>query len=152
MQLQVPRWVHEHMREAMDLLGEQMRDRDYVELIGRAFVVYLAHLQQRRYGATRRPRAPRGSRSSDPRRIPAEIKREVWSRDEGRCTFVGPMGNRCACRRGLEFDHIVPVARGGPATTENLRLRCRVHNQYEAERVFGTEFMRRKREAARSDR
>jgi hypothetical protein len=30
-----------------------------------------------------------------------------------------------------------------------MRLRCRAHNQYEAERVFGTGFMRRKREDAR---
>ena len=42
--------------------------------------------------------------------------------------------------------HIEPVARGGAATVDNLRLRCRAHNAYEAERVFGTEFMRRKRE------
>jgi hypothetical protein len=36
----------------------------------------------------------------------------------------------------LEFDHIEPVARGGHATTANLRLRCRAHNQYEADRIF----------------
>ena len=35
---------------------------------------------------------------------------------------------------------------------ENLRLRCRAHNQYEAERVFGTGFMNQKREAARRAR
>jgi hypothetical protein len=47
----------------------------------------------------------------------------------------------------LEFDHILPVARGGESTADNLRLRCRAHNQYEAERTFGAEFMRQKREA-----
>jgi len=30
-----------------------------------------------------------------------------------------------------------------------IRLRCRAHNQYEAERIFGAQFMRGKREAAR---
>jgi hypothetical protein len=49
----------------------------------------------------------------------------------------------------LEFDHIDPVARGGQPTVERMRLRCRAHNQYEAERIFGTEFMRHKRQAAR---
>jgi hypothetical protein len=49
----------------------------------------------------------------------------------------------------LEFDHVVPVARGGTATVEGLRLRCRTHNQYEADRVFGAEFMSRKRLGAR---
>jgi hypothetical protein len=32
---------------------------------------------------------------------------------------------------------------------ENIRLRCRAHNQYEAERVFGRDFMRQKRQEAR---
>ena len=32
---------------------------------------------------------------------------------------------------------------------EGLRLRCRAHNQYEAERVFGAGFMSRKRHEAR---
>jgi len=49
----------------------------------------------------------------------------------------------------MQFDHIDPVARGGEATVENIRLRCRAHNQYEAERVFGAGFMASKREAAR---
>lgn len=58
-------------------------------------------------------------------------------------------GHRCRTRKLLEFDHIDPVARGGKATVERMRLRCRAHNQYEAERAFGADFMRRKREQAR---
>src|SRR4029077_17656893 len=56
---------------------------------------------------------------------------------------------RCSARKFLEFDHIEPVARGGRATVEGIRLRCRAHNQYEAERTFGAEFMSAKREQAR---
>ena len=41
------------------------------------------------------------------------------------------------------------MARDGGASTENLRLRCRAHNQYAAECVFGAEFMNRKRQEAR---
>ena len=33
--------------------------------------------------------------------------------------------------------HIQPYALGGPTSTENISLRCRRHNQYEAEVVFG---------------
>ena len=43
-----------------------------------------------------------------------------------------------------------PVARGGKATVENTRLRCRAHNQYEAERTYGSGFMREKRQAAKA--
>ena len=32
---------------------------------------------------------------------------------------------------------------------DRMRLRCRAHNQYEAERAFGADFMRRKRQEAR---
>ena len=33
---------------------------------------------------------------------------------------------------------------------DNLRLRCRAHNQYAAERMFGAEFMKEKRERAQA--
>ena len=51
----------------------------------------------------------------------------------------------------LEFDHIEAFARGGEATTANIRLRCRAHNQYEAERTFGAGFMEAKRRGADRD-
>jgi len=50
---------------------------------------------------------------------------------------VGQNGQRCAERTFLEFHHIVPYALGGLATVENISLRCRRHNQYEGELVFG---------------
>ncbi|HEV8479163.1 MAG TPA: HNH endonuclease signature motif containing protein, partial [Candidatus Eisenbacteria bacterium] len=61
-------------------------------------------------------------------------------------------GRRCDSKRRIEFDHIVPVARGGKATVEGLRLLCHDHNQYEAEQAFGGEFMESKREEARQAR
>ena len=57
-------------------------------------------------------------------------------------------GRRCPARTRLEFDHVEEVARGG-RTLDGIRLRCRAHNQYTAERTFGIEFMRHKRAAAR---
>jgi len=47
---------------------------------------------------------------------------------------------------------LTPIARGGKSTVENLRLRCRTHNQYEAEIVFGERFMREKRGLRRTDK
>ncbi len=77
------------------------------------------------------------------------MKRAVWARDGGQCTFVSEVGHRCQARKLIEFDHVEPVARGGTATVAGIRLRCRAHNQYGAEREFGAGFMRGKREAAR---
>jgi hypothetical protein len=90
------------------------------------------------------------SENAGKRYIPARIRRAVWERDGGRCTFVGARGHRCKAKHFLQFDHVIPVARGGTATAEGLRLLCRAHNQYEADRVFGAEFMRRKRPEERT--
>jgi 5-methylcytosine-specific restriction endonuclease McrA len=85
-------------------------------------------------------RSPRRTRADAPP-IPAAVRREVWNRDGGRCTFVGPDGCRCESRWQLEFDHIEPVALGGTSTAENIRLRCRGHNMLHAEHVYGREHM-----------
>jgi 5-methylcytosine-specific restriction endonuclease McrA len=70
------------------------------------------------------------------RHIPAAVRREVWRRDAGRCAFTGPAG-RCGETGFLEFHHVQPYVDDGPATVENIELRCRAHNQYEAELLFG---------------
>jgi HNH endonuclease len=62
---------------------------------------------------------------------------------------VAENGHRCEERKGLEFDHIEPVARGGKSTIDNLRLRCRAHNQLSAEQTYGREFMDAKIEESR---
>ena len=71
------------------------------------------------------------------RHIPNAVKRAVWRRDEGQCAFVAATGRRCGERSFLEFHHVQPYAMQGPTTIDNIALRCRRHNQYEAELVFG---------------
>jgi hypothetical protein len=72
------------------------------------------------------------------RHVPNAVKRAVWWRDRGQCAFVAETGHRCTQRAFLEIHHIRPYALDGPSTMENLSLRCRRHNAYEAEVVFGT--------------
>ncbi len=74
------------------------------------------------------------------RYIPVEVKRQVWQRDQGQCDFKHNE-RRCCSKKHLEFDHIMPFALGGENTVENLRLRCRAHNQFTAVGVFGNEKM-----------
>ena len=69
--------------------------------------------------------------------MPADVKRAVWQRDAAQCAFVSPTGRRCTERAYLEFHHVQPYAKQGPATVANISLRCRRHNQYEAELIFG---------------
>ena len=119
-------------------------------MIALALKSLVRDLERRKFAATSRPRQAPGRASDDPRHIPAAVKRAVWERDLGRCTFVSERGERCPAHSMLEFDHADPVARGGRSTVGNLRLRCRAHNQYAAERMFGAEFMKEKRERAQA--
>ena len=81
-------------------------------------------------GSTARTAAAKSGKSSG-RSIPAAVRREVWRRDSGCCSYVDRhTGRRCGSRFFLEIDHIVPVARGGGAEAGNLRLRCAAHHRY----------------------
>lgn len=71
------------------------------------------------------------------RHILQTVRDEVFTRDGGRCTFVGENGKRCNSRWNLEIDHIAPVAKGGNNSPDNLRLLCAKHNKLPAERQFG---------------
>ena len=63
--------------------------------------------------------------------IPAAVKRAVWERDQGRCSYVDPTtGRRCSSRHLLQIDHIRPWARGGGAQLDNLRLLCHAHHRH----------------------
>jgi 5-methylcytosine-specific restriction endonuclease McrA len=104
---------------------------------------------------TNRPRASRARPGRGDRRsraIPAAIKRTVWERDGGSCSFVGPDGRRCGEIRCVEYAHLEPWAKGGEHTVDNVALRCRPHNSYEAVRDYGELFMQRKVDEARSTR
>ncbi len=141
--------AHDKLRYTQSLLAHQVPAGNLPELFERALDALIAKLEKSRFAQTDRPRAGRQRRSTNPRHIPAHVKRAVRERDGDRCTFVSETGARCPAVRFLEFDHIVEVARGGEATIEGIRLRCRAHNQYEAERTFGAGFMQLKRDEAR---
>lgn len=80
------------------------------------------------------------TKSKRHRTIPSAIKHEVWLRDGGGCTYAeATTGKRCPSRFKLEFDHIVPLAKGGDHSAANLRLRCFAHNQLHAIEQYGRE-------------
>jgi len=87
-----------------------------------------------------------GPRAIRKRAIPRSIRRQVFERDAAQCSFVGENGESCACRSGLELDHIRPWAFGGPSDPANLRVLCRAHNRLAAEEWFGKNLHRGRRE------
>ena len=65
------------------------------------------------------------------RAIPAAVKRAVWRRDRGRCSYVDrTSGRRCGSQHLLQIDHVVPYAQGGAAEPNNLRLLCAAHHRH----------------------
>jgi len=141
--------MHKNLRQAQDLLRHRIPDGDVARVFEIALQVLLEKLERQKLAATDRPRKSRGV-SSGSRAIPAEVKRAVWNRDDGRCAFVAESGRRCKETAFLEFHHIVPFARGGQAVLDNIALRCRAHNQYEVRLECGLRDMplRRREHAA----
>jgi hypothetical protein len=124
------------LRLAQDLLRHAVPDGDMARIVDRALTALLVDLARKKFAATDRPRR-RGDTRPGSRHVRAGVKRAVWLRDSGRCAFVAKGGRRCATRGFLEFHHRKPYGAGGEATVENLELRCRAHNAYDAELFYG---------------
>ncbi|MBX2986514.1 MAG: HNH endonuclease [Bdellovibrionaceae bacterium] len=85
---------------------------------------------------------PTSSKRPQRAAIPAALRRQVLQRDQGQCTYQDPKtGTRCTSRFLIEIDHRHPWAKGGTHTLENLRCLCRTHNQLNAIKSFGPQWM-----------
>jgi len=148
-EITVDQQTHDKLRTLQDLLGHQLRDADPAIIVCRAIDRLLDDTLKKKAAITDQPRP--GDRSSGgcshrrTRAIPAAIRREVWRRDGGRCTFVDEQGRRCQATRCVEYHHDKPYGKGGEHEADNIALRCRAHNQYQADLDFGSDFMRGKR-------
>ena len=139
--------THERLRRVQALLRREIPDGDPAAIFDRALSLLLDKVEKTKLAKADRPR-PRppirpgtdkevreGALPS--RHVPREVKRAVWQRDGGQCAFVSSDGRRCTERTFLELHHVQPYAKQGPATVANISLRCWLHNQYEAELIFG---------------
>ena len=123
------------LREARELLSHSIPDGDMATIMKRGLALVLAEARRRRHAATDHPRAPKPiARQS--RAIPACVERAVWDRDGGQCSFLGIKGWRCEERTFLEYHHLTPWIVGGDPSVENIALRCKAHNAYEATVYF----------------
>lgn len=60
--------------------------------------------------------------------ISTRIKDKVWNRDGGKCVI-------CDSNENLEFDHIIPVSKGGANTYRNLQLLCEPCNRSKSAKI-----------------
>ena len=56
------------------------------------------------------------------------VKQEVWQRDQGCCV-------ECGSNELLEFDHIIPVSKGGANTARNIQLLCEHCNRTKSDKI-----------------
>jgi len=159
--------VHAQLQELRSLLRHSVPDGDVGKIVARAIGALLKQVRKKKIGACDSARSvgelevgraevgeaeakPCSSQTKTPakRNIPVAIRREVWSRDAGRCAYQSKNGRRCGSREAVEFHHQIPWARSRAHTVDNIALRCRAHNQYEAELDFGTEHMAQFRKKA----
>jgi hypothetical protein len=117
-----------------DALSHTFADRDITEVVHECIKVTLEVVRKRREGTGRAPTRP----SKDgTRHVPTELRRQVFERDGRRCAHVTDDGQRCNSTYQLEVHHLEPFATGGPATLDNLELRCHPHNQLHARQELG---------------
>jgi 5-methylcytosine-specific restriction endonuclease McrA len=139
--------MHNELLAVQALLGHVLPSGDVAEVFRRALCELRKRLEKQKFAKSDHSRPQRGAAKG--RHVPAAVRKAVWERDGGQCTFVSEKGKRCDARARLEYDHVDPVSRGGQATVAGIRLLCRAHNQFAADRALGSEFMRGKREQGR---
>jgi hypothetical protein len=141
------RRLRDKLRQAQDLLRHRLPSGDLASIVESALDLLIGKVKKERFGVGRKPRPNCKTKTAGPcpRPMPASIRRHVYVRDEGRCTFVDEFGNRCPETGMLEYDHIDGWARTHTHDPERIRLRCHAHNQHAAEQTYGRAFMERAR-------
>jgi hypothetical protein len=150
---------HDLLRRLQTLLRREIPDGDAGAIFERALRVLHEKVESAQFGKAAKRQTTAGAARSAPsaplagelyanrirpgadpgrsRYIPRAVKRAVWYRDRGQCAFVSASGVRCGEQEFLELHHIQPYALNGPPTVANIALRCRRHNVYESEVIFG---------------
>ena len=123
-------------RRLQDLLCREVPDGDPARIVERALSLLRRDVEKTKRRATDKPRPSRGTAPGS-RDLDASVERAVRERDDNRCAFIGKSGRRCGATRFVEIHHVDAWALGGGKAVDELSLRCRRHNRYESERIFG---------------
>ncbi len=137
------------LERVTDILGHAVPSGKVEDVLEHLFDLAIAREEKRRKGpgqpkvkpkekaASVEPLTAAGNRAG----IPIDVQRFVWERDQGRCTFTMPGGERCKSEKLPQFHHEPEVTRGGKNIPEHLSIHCREHNALKAVRTYGARFM-----------
>lgn len=86
--------------------------------------------REHRYERLRVVRAREEAATSARReRIPDDVRAFVWARDGGQCV-------RCGAEDDLQFDHVIPYAKGGGNAQGNIQILCGNCNRAKSDRII----------------
>ena len=107
--------LHDKLQQLKDLIRHKIPDGELSAIIERAADLLLEQQTKQRFAQTKKssPTVTPVALPSKPgsRHIPRAVRRAVYARNGGQCTFVSPDGRRCAARGNIEFHHVEPFAR-----------------------------------------
>ena len=63
------------------------------------------------------------------RYISSDVKQTVWKRDNGRCVCCNSLIN-------LEYDHIIPISKGGSNFENNIQILCYDCNRTKSNKIL----------------
>ncbi len=132
-----------------EVLGVENPLKNMAEVFERAVEISLDKKDPKRKLERRRQRRSRPDEVSSngkakSRYIPSEIRERVHERAGYQCQYKASDGRRCSSRTGLEIEHQRPFAIYRSHDERFLKALCRRHNGFEAECVYGAEFIRAK--------
>jgi hypothetical protein len=132
--------MYAQLEELRALMRHLVPDGDIAKILGKAISALLAQMRKQKFAEISNPRERKSSAPRDEpasRHIPAAVRRAVWQRDGGRCTYVSAGGRKCDSREFIEFDHVNSWSKTRAHPVDEITLRCRAHNQLRARLDFG---------------
>src|SRR5262245_35194049 len=106
----------EDLEQARAALSHKFPGADLATVLHEGLRLILKQQRKRKALTTSpRPRKTPARPQTGDRYIPAEVRREVWSRDQGSCQEPLASGGICGSTHRVEFHHLKEHARGGPA-------------------------------------
>lgn len=134
-------WARDHFSNAIP-------DGDLTKVTKRVFSELKDRVEKE---ARQAAAAPPLAKAKPTKSVPRQTRRHVHARDNGRCTYVDPKtGERCPARAFIQLDHVIGRADDGGDGIDNLRLACRAHNLWFAERRYGKEYIQKRIRQRRS--